>query len=489
MKNLILAAILVVSQHISAQLADANQIKIDKIKNLSKSLTEHGLLYTWYFTPAVEAELLTALSTNNGTIIDARLNQLAHKMISDLSRGRILSSMSGGKSVIADKPYVLSGQVGQFLANQITESALIAAAIPKNVLYQKQLAVFQKVLNLKKSNTWPVKPEQLVLGVVSKKTVNSQLVQFLRNRLAAYGYSNDVTNPNYSEDLKNAAIQFQTDNKLGVDGVVGKQSWDLLGRSIDQLILSASVNLDRTRWLPDSLGSEFVYVNLARQELTYIQNNTVVLQFSTVNGRLDRQTPIMVDQIRYISLNPTWTVPRNIFVKDKVPLLRQDPGYVAQSNMILKSDINGLEVDPYTVDWNQDPSKLPYTLIQKPGPWNALGYIKFPLTNRFAIYLHDTNDRSLFSQSTRLFSSGCVRLQQPFELAEKLLANAKYTVDALKLQTELKMPYADKPTDIAMTRRVPVYLQYQTGITVADRIVIGSDPYELDKLMMAAIVQ
>jgi murein L,D-transpeptidase YcbB/YkuD len=197
---------------------------------------------------------------------------------------------------------------------------------------------------------------------------------------------------------------------------------------------------------------------------------------------------MLIDVAREVVLNPTWTVPRTIFVKDKLSKLRETSGgYALDLHARVYSDINGQEVDPYSIDWNQDPSRLPYTLVQSPGPWNALGRIKFPLTNDYAIYLHDTNERNLFIESDRLRSSGCVRLQKPFDLGAKLLAGTNWTVDSLMAATELAPVQAEKPTSLSLKRNVPVYLAYKTLTKSGNKLISSNDPYAIDAAMYSVM--
>jgi murein L,D-transpeptidase YcbB/YkuD len=364
----------------------------------------------------------------------------------------------------------------------------VNAVTPKNRIYVEAHNVLAKILDLKTRNAWTAKPADLILATVSKKTVNAPLISYIRACLENFGYTNNKLSIAYDADLVTAIKAFQADNGLVADGVAGNMTWSYLGKTIDQLMTQAILNLDRTRWLPDKNAAEYIYVNLAKQTFQYFENEVATLSFKTINGRLDRATPLLVDLSREVVLNPTWTVPRSIFVKDKIPLLRQDANYSLNANMTLYSDIDGSIVDPQTVNWNLAPSKLPYTLVQKPGPWNALGFIKFPLTNGFAIYMHDTNDRQLFGETDRLRSSGCMRLEKPFEVAAKLLVNTKWTADSLKAASEFSPVQAEKPTSISLKRHVPVYAAYKTLAFQNGRLIGSNDPYEVDKAMYSVLL-
>ncbi len=143
-----------------------------------------------------------------------------------------------------------------------------------------------------------------------------------------------------------------------------------------------------------------------------------------VVGKPYRRTPVFSENIRYLVLNPTWDVPNKIAVEDKLPLIRKDPAYLAQQGFELLEGwgVEERRIDPATVDWSAVTKRnFPYRLRQPPGPNNALGRVKFMFPNKFSVYLHDTPTRNLFGETARAFSSGCIRLQQPLELAALLL--------------------------------------------------------------------
>ena len=250
------------------------------------------------------------------------------------------------------------------------------------------------------------------------------------------------------------------------------------------------LNIDRTRWLPDDLGTNHVFVNLAEQKLKLVLNGQQSMSFKTINGRLDRQTPLLFDSMSHIYLNPTWTVPQSILLKDKVPSFIENPQAVIDLKMDVINDLTGNKEDPFLIDWSKiNENYSPYTLVQRPGKHNALGFIKFPLTNPYAIYLHDTNSRELFANSERLFSSGCVRLEQPFEFAEKVLNSLEWNAESLRAASEYLTPEAAESTKVRF-KAIPVYLFYLTTAVNEDgRAVISKDAYGLDTEMYEILTQ
>jgi murein L,D-transpeptidase YcbB/YkuD len=429
------------------------------------------------------------LYLSDKTLSPEQISDLALKISSDLYRGHVLPTDVSDRVHISAKKFTKQAEVQKYLNRQITLNDLFLQIEPKNFLYVQQLRILNHLKAMKDSG-WAIAPRDIRLPLLKIGVNEPNAIKYLRARLANLGYENDITNPSFDNELALLVMNYQTDHKLESDGVIGRLSWVYLNRDISQLITQSIINLDRTRWLPDQLESERIFVNLAEQNFKFFKNNVAVLDFKTINGRLDRQTPMMIDLVKNVVLNPTWTVPFSIFVKDKLPLIKQDAHVISRLKMKLIDDLTGQEVDPLSINWSLiNATNLHYTLVQKPGPWNALGFIKFPLQNPYSIYLHDTDSRQLFDKNERLFSSGCVRLQKPFEVAERLLESPQWTVETLKQATELNPVQATEQKWLKTKRNIPVYLFYLTQFIKSDsRIVILNYPYGIDLLMYKKIM-
>jgi murein L,D-transpeptidase YcbB/YkuD len=183
-----------------------------------------------------------------------------------------------------------------------------------------------------------------------------------------------------------------------------------------------------------------------------------------------------------MEINPTWTVPPGILRKDKLPAIKRDPGYLAKNNMSVL-DRDGRKLDPSTIDWQSYGSSIPYILRQEPGPNNALGEIKFIFPNKHFVFLHDTPARSLFSRAERTFSSGCIRVENPFALAE-LIMNDPVRYDRAALE---------RIRDTRQTRRIdtpklPVLVLYLTAsLEIDGRPRFLKDIYERDAKLLQAL--
>jgi murein L,D-transpeptidase YcbB/YkuD len=200
-------------------------------------------------------------------------------------------------------------------------------------------------------------------------------------------------------------------------------------------------------------------------------------------GRDYRRTPVFSDKIRYLVFNPTWTVPFSIASKDILPNIQKDSEYLTQFNFKVY-DRNQTLIDPATVNWKDVTRKnFPYRLVQMPGPKNALGQVKFMFPNEHDVYLHDTSAPDLFNKKDRAFSSGCVRVSEPLELAawlQKENGINRADIDSIIATGEPKTMFLKKP--------IPVHIEYWTGwVDSKGETHFRADIYQRDPLLTAAL--
>jgi|AntRauTorckE6833_2_1112554.scaffolds.fasta_scaffold00117_25 murein L,D-transpeptidase YcbB/YkuD len=315
--------------------------------------------------------------------------------------------------------------------------------------------------------------------------IEDPLVIQLKERLIQTDHYNGVINQVFDEELQKAVINFQSKHGLKEDGVVGPNTFKELNISIDERIKTIEINLERLRWLPQTLGERYVLVNIANYELDVYEENKKLFDMDVIVGQEQRSTPVFSDKIRYLALNPYWNVPRSIAVKDKLPLIKKDINYLKKNNYKVLIMNNGklIEIDPETISWeNLNRNNFNYYLRQEPGPNNALGQIKFMFPNKFSIYLHDTPSKELFSQTDRSFSSGCIRVENPFKLAEYILrVNNKW--DPQQIEQILK---TNKETIIGLSEYIPVHIVYFTSWVDENGLNFRKDIYNRDKRLIEA---
>ncbi|MBO6782299.1 MAG: L,D-transpeptidase family protein [Alphaproteobacteria bacterium] len=356
---------------------------------------------------------------------------------------------------------------------------------PGNPVYRNlrdSLATYRRVAEL---GGWPVVPE----GPKLEEGVAEPRVAALRSRLAA---TKDLLEPDsgseqFDASLKQAVIAFQRRHGLDTDGVVGPATLAALNVPVEDRIDQIKWNMERWRWMPDDLGTQHVLVNIAAFELQGVMNGTIRKRMRVVVGREYRRTPVFSDAIQYMEVNPYWHVPTSIAVKDLLPKIKANLGYLASEGFSVLDGwgANARRLDPQAIDWNAlGGGRFPYKLRQDPGAKNALGRIKFMFPNKHDVYLHDSPARELFGREIRTFSSGCIRVENPQGLAEFLLAT-----QSQPKTDELNAAFASKDTRIVrLAEPVPVHLAYFTAWTDEDGTVqFRKDIYGRDRDLAAAL--
>ena len=248
----------------------------------------------------------------------------------------------------------------------------------------------------------------------------------LRARLAELGEAAPATaQPElYDAGLEQAVMGFQRRHGLNDDGIAGSRTFAALGADVGFRIRQVAVNLERMRWAPDDLGRRYIVVNQPDYRMRLYEDGALIHETRVVIGQKRHRTPEFIDMMDHMVINPSWNVPRSIATNEILPALRKDPDYLAKQNMqLIATDGGPVPADPAFHDWEQySKGYFPYRVKQAPGDHNALGKVKFMFPNQFSIYLHDTPSKSLFKRDARAFSHGCVRVENPFELAYILLA-------------------------------------------------------------------
>jgi L,D-transpeptidase YcbB len=323
-------------------------------------------------------------------------------------------------------------------------------------------------------------------GAALRIGMNSPRVPVVRVRLAMTGDLPAGTEVEESElfdaALEEAVSRFQARHGLDADGVIGRQTLAALNVPVEARINQLRVNLERVRWIFRDLEERFLLVNIARFRVMLIENEQVTWSTRAVVGRPYRQTPAFKARMTYLELNPTWTVPPTILARDLLPEIRQDPATLQRKNMRVL-DHQGRAVDPATIDWATIPARgFPYMIRQEPGPLNALGRIKFMYPNQHHVYMHDTPARELFARSERTFSSGCIRLEQPFELARILLAGTEWDDAAIE-----RVLASGRTRVINLPQPVTVLMVYGTAVPEGDRIHFAADVYGRDARLLPAL--
>jgi murein L,D-transpeptidase YcbB/YkuD len=336
-------------------------------------------------------------------------------------------------------------------------------------------------------------------GPVLKLGVVDPRVAIVRKRLDVP--AEPGMNPNtYDMGLALAVQRFQQANGTYGDGAIGAGTRRLLngqpsaepreGANSAQ-IRAILINMERWRWLPHDLGPYYVNVNIPEFMLRVVDDGKPVHTTRVVVGKPEKQTPILSNEMQEIVFGPFWNVPTSIKIEEIRPYVREEASWFGgggfntavfqRHNLRLK--YNGEEIDPAVVDWNRVDIRS-FDIYQPPGPDNVLGKVKFVFPNKHDVYMHDTPQKFYFAQAVRAESHGCMRVQNPDQLAAVLLKHDRGWSEA---RTEQAMEDG-YDSHVALQQKIPVYITYFT-LKVNDDGSLSSygDIYGHDARMAAAL--
>jgi murein L,D-transpeptidase YcbB/YkuD len=268
----------------------------------------------------------------------------------------------------------------------------------------------------------------------------------------------------FDAELARAVAEFQARHAIGVDSMLGKETLDALNVPAEYRLGQIAANLERYRWLPRMLGEKYIYVNVPAFQLTAYDKGEPVLESKVIVGQEfeDKETPVFSDSMETVVFRPYWLITPAIQAKEVEPKVAANPGYLAANDM------------EYYKDGGQT------RIRQRPGPKNALGYVKFLFPNDFNIYLHDTPNHELFDKDVRAFSHGCIRVEKPAELAQWVLGWDAGRVDQA-------MNEGKDNQSVRLPKKIPVYITYATTYVKDGKLYFGNDLYHRDDQLVKAV--
>ena len=282
----------------------------------------------------------------------------------------------------------------------------------------------------------------------------------------------DSLTPIYDQAMLDAVKKFQLRHGLQPDGIIGKGTLAELNTSKEIRKKQIIANLERWRWFPKSMGEHYIIINIPEYKLHTIFKNDTTRTHNIIVGTAARKTPVLSSKLSYAVFNPTWTVPPTILKEDIIPSMIKNRNYLRGKNITIYNQ-KGQEVDPWS--WSPANAKK-YRYVQSPGTYNSLGMVKIIFPNNFAVYLHDTNHKEYFEKTDRSLSSGCVRVQDPLELTEYLLADKK-NWDLEKITATLK---TEKTKNATFKSDIFIHQLYWTAWSEKDQLYFTPDIYNLD---------
>ena len=367
---------------------------------------------------------------------------------------------------------------------------LVAVALeslpPRHSFYLNLKKALESYREPARKAKWEPFPEGLSL----KKGDRQKEVKELRKRLLALGdlaRENSRSGRVFDEALEFALRRFQTRNGLNATGSIDQTTLAALNIPLKERCREIEANMERWRWLPDDLGERFIYVNVANFELEAFESSHKKLAMKVVVGSEAWQTPDFASQMTHLIVNPDWTIPIPVILKETVNYVLQNPCYFKDNRMVVlrKAGEELAEIDPASINWAKlNEKNLDFLIRQLPGADNILGRLKFVFPNKYDIYLHDTPYQEDFAKAARAYSHGCIRAERPVDLAVWVL-RGKPGWDLRQIWAAIEAGVERK---VKLVEPIDVYFLYSTAWIGDDGTVqFRSDIYERDKKLTEAL--
>jgi murein L,D-transpeptidase YcbB/YkuD len=461
--------------------------KSDELIELLNASDGHGLLKADYNVEEIKT-LTETVNIGPNPRVSAELDILRteglmlyayHRRYGKVKARELDPDFNFTRKAFSNKP---PAEIILELLNSDSLTDFIETAAPTGTYYhllQQQLLRYQ---NIAANGGWP----EIEEGPTLRSGDSDPRVSSLRTRLIISGDLQDtaaVEIQNFDEELKTAVETFQERHLLDSDGIVGKQSFASMNVPVQTRIDQLRLSLERLRWVAHDALDEFIAVNIAGFRLAYFTGREISWTTRVMVGKTYRKTPVFRGDISYLEFNPTWTIPPTILRVDTLPQIKKNPQYLSSKNISV-IDSAGKKVDPLSVDWSKYSRGIPYTLRQEPGPQNALGLVKFIFPNPHFVFLHDTPHRELFDYPERAFSSGCIRVEDPFKLAELILkGTGRYG------QAEFQQILDSGRTQrVVLENPLPVLILYLTAaLDSSGNAMFFKDIYSRDEPVLAAL--
>ncbi len=323
------------------------------------------------------------------------------------------------------------------------------------------------------------------VGVISKLIDSVTAYNQAREALLCYGYL-DSTNYLDSASFFHAIKRFQYHHGLTVDGMVGRGTAYLMSKSNYERYQKAAISLEKLRHLTID-SSEFLFANIPSFTLRAYRNGSIKRQHRVVVGTYRTQTPTFNASMQYLILNPFWAVPYSISSTEILPKIKKAPSIIQTKGYQIQSSTMK-PLDASTIDWTKVDSKnFNYRIVQTRSGGTALGKVKFIFPNNHSVFFHDTPSKSFFNSDVRAYSHGCIRVQNPLELAEYIIQRQDESVTLDSIQ---KIASGSTQKRFNLKKNLAVSIDYYTSLADSNgNIQFYRDVYDRDLIYERVMFQ
>jgi L,D-transpeptidase YcbB len=457
-----------------------------------EEIEHHGLQPAHYHLESIKnlrdsiSDKSKPFNPNRIAQLDLLLTDAFFMLSSHLYNGKVdIETLTATWNIRRDKPHLALDKKLETLVIVKHPALFMRRFYPKHPGYETMIAEVKQLKN-KLQDDFPISiqiPEGKHSVDLRTDSIYSEII-YKKLKLLGYMAADTLDYINDKEGLLEMVKLLQKTYGIRPDGQVGKNTIRALSHSIQDKIDALYVNAERLRWLPDSLNKRHIMVNIADFTLDFISNRDTLISMRTVVGRDFRQTPVFNARMTYLVFSPTWTVPPTIMKNDVIPAVAKNINYLRSHHMKI-IDANGNEVSPTSIDWQRAKARgsIPYRIRQDPGSHNALGRVKFMFPNKYNVYLHDTPSKELFDRDSRTFSSGCIRIDKPFELAQLLIGDSiKWSAEDIKSAMS-----ASSERTVSLKNPVDVYIFYLTAWSDGKQVYYRHDIYGRDQAVLKAL--
>jgi len=450
----------------------------DTLMRFMDHADEWGLMPYDYHIPNIH-RLRNQISLDSAARLDAALWTRADlmytdgfmQMLRDVKLGRLpKDSVTLRKDTLTNDDFFVSRL--QKMLGEKNMAAVFEALEPRQAGYHELKSGLKQFLDSmdRTPHTYVIYPFKDSMTFIKQ----------LQARLFESSYITFNTHVADTAELAAAIRKAEADLKIKVDGKYGTQLVKALNNTDKEKFIRIAINMDRYKQLPDSMPNRYVFVNLPGFYMQVWDTDTLNMESKVIVGGPQTRSPVLTSKITNFVTLPQWTVPLSIIMKEMLPKIQKDTNYLAKENLMVV-DKNDSVLYPSTINWKKlDKDHFPYLLKQRQGDDNSLGVIKFNFDNKYSVYLHDTNARSLFGRNNRALSHGCIRVQDWVHFSHYLIRNdsLRYPKDTVAAWIARKEKHWVSPSE-----RIPIYIRYFTSVGKDGRLKLFDDIYGDDKYL------